>query len=87
MAFLAIAAAVRWERPQKVAIGAILVLNVVGILLNYGAFRSTQYDVRAEIASCNYYSQPSYAFVASREEIRRRILTGLGVRTEFRTFP
>ncbi len=87
MTFLAIATCIGCNGLQKKAIVAILTLNVTGIFLNYGAFRSTQYDIRAEMAGCNFYAQPLYAFAASREEMRRRILTALGVRTEFRTFP
>ena len=58
-----------------------------GIALNYGAFRSTQYDIRAAMEGCDYYGEPAYRFVALREEMRKHILTALGVRTEFRTFP
>jgi hypothetical protein len=36
---------------------------------------------------CDYYREPAYRFVALREEMRKHILTALGVRTEFRTFP
>ena len=87
LTFLSVAMVVRCDRRRMTAIGAILALNVTGILLNYGAFRSGQYDIRAEMAGCNYYSQPMYAFTASREELRKAILAGLGVRTRFRTLP
>jgi hypothetical protein len=87
MTFLSVAAVVRCDGVRMIAIVGILALNVTGIVLNYAAFRSTQYDIRAAMEGCNYYSQPVYAFAASREELRRNILTVLGIRTEFRTFP
>lgn len=87
MAFLWIAGVVRADRARALAIGAILFTNLIGIFLNYGAFRSEQYDIRAPMVGCDYYSQPAYMFVARREAVRRHVLTTLGVRTEFRTFP
>jgi len=63
------------------------VLNIAGILLNYGAFRSTQYNIRAAMEGCDYYEQPAYKFVTLREDMRKYVLTTLGVRTEFRKFP
>ena len=87
LTFLSIAMVVRCDRRRMMAIGAILALNVTGILLNYGAFQSDQYDIRAEMAGCNYHSQPVYAFTGSREDLRKAILAGLGVRTTFRTIP
>jgi hypothetical protein len=87
MTFLWLATVVRCDGVRMTAIVAILVLNLTGIFLNYGAFRSAQYDIRADMAGCNFYSQPVYAFAGSREELRRNILTVLGSRTEFRKFP
>jgi hypothetical protein len=87
MTFLWLATVVRCDGVRMTAIVAILVLNLTGIFLNYGAFRSAQYDIRADMAGCNFYSQPVYAFAGSREKLRRNILTVLGIRTEFRKFP
>ena len=87
MAFLWMARVVRVDSVRAVAIAAILATNLIGIFWNYGAFRSEQYDIRAPMVACDYYSQPAYVFVARREVIRKHVLTALGARTEFRTFP
>jgi hypothetical protein len=87
MTYLAIAAGLRPSRLPTKAISTILVLNIAGILLNYGAFRSTQYNIRAAMEGCDYYEQPAYKFVTLREDMRKYVLTTLGVRTEFRKFP
>ena len=60
------------------AIAAILATNLIGIFMNYGAFRSEQYDIRAPMVGCDYYSQPACVFVARREVIRKHVLTALG---------
>ena len=87
MAFLWMARVVRVDRVRAVAIAAILATNLIGIFMNYGAFRSEQYDIRAPMVECDYYSQPAYVFVARREVIRKHVLTAPGARTEFRTLP
>ena len=85
LAFLAIASAAQWQLPGKIAIVGILVLNLTGIMLNYGLSRSAQYDVRAEEVDMNT-SQPVYAYYGWREHVRQRILTVLGVDLPERTF-
>lgn len=85
LTFLAIASAAHWQRPAKIAIVGILVLNITGILLNYGVFRSKQYDVHAEPISIDY-SQPAYVYQVWRESVRQRVLTALGVEMPGGTF-
>ena len=72
--------------PALRSIAAILAINLIGIFMDYGAFRSEQYDIRAPMVGRDYYSQPAYVFVA-RREVRKHVLIALGARTEFRTFP
>ena len=85
LVFLTIAAAAQWRLSGKLAIVGILALNLSGIVLNYGTFRSEQYNVRAEPIPVDK-SQPAYVYLMWRETIRQRILTTLGVSMPERTF-
>jgi hypothetical protein len=85
LAFLAVAAAARW-RPAGIAAGVgILVLNLTGIALNYGAFRSEVYDIHATPVSADG-SQPAYVYQSEREKLRQRVMTLLGISAPVRTF-
>ena len=33
--------------------------NLIGIFMNYDAFRSEQYDIDAPMVGCDHYSQPA----------------------------
>ena len=83
--FLAIASAAQWRLSGKLAIVGILALNLTGIVLNYGTFRSEQYNVHAEPIPVDK-PQPAYVYLIWRETIRQRILTTLGVSMPERTF-
>lgn len=85
LVFLAIASAAQWRLSAYLAVVGILVLNLTGVALNYGAFHSEQYDVRAEPTPIDH-SQPAYVYLVWREALRQRILTTLGVSVPERTF-
>jgi hypothetical protein len=85
LTFLAVASAARWRRPARMALVGILALNLTGIGLNYGAFRSDEYDIQAAPVSVDT-SQPAYAYQAWRETVRQRVLATLGVNIPTRTF-
>lgn len=79
LTFLAVASMARWRRSGRIAIVGILALNLVGIGLNYRTFHSTAYDVRGSQIEKDL-SQPAYRYLTWREEMRQRILAGLGLR-------
>ena len=87
MTFLAVACATsaEWRLSRKIAVAGILMLNLVGIALNYGAFASQQYDIRGPWVFADS-SQPVYAYRAWREDLRRSILESVGVTMPARTF-
>ena len=89
--FLSIAAVhqenrVRWSTARRMAVVAMLALDVTGILLNYGVSRSAQYDISGETVGCGVEPHPVDAFASSREELRLRLLTAFGIRAESRSF-
>lgn len=77
-AFLTIAAAMQPRPSARLAIVGILALNLSGIFLNYGAFDSVEYDIRAAPAGADR-AQPVYAYETWRREMRHHILAKLGV--------
>ena len=83
LTFLAVACFAQWRRAGKIATVGILALNLTGIGLNYTVFRSAQYDLSAGRIAKDY-SQPAYIYQAWREQVRHRILTGLGVNASVR---
>ncbi len=87
MTFLAVACATsgRWLLSRKIAVVGILVLNLMGIALNYGVFSSQQDDIRGTWVSLDS-SQPVYAYREWREDVRRRVLATLGLSAPGRTF-
>ena len=87
MTFLAVACATsgRWLLSRKIAVVGILVLNLIGIALNYGVFSSQQDDIRGTWVSLDS-SQPVYAYREWREDVRRRVLATLGLSAPGRTF-
>jgi hypothetical protein len=85
LTFLAIAAAARWRPAGKAAAIGILALNLTGIALNYGAFRSEVYDIRSTPISADG-SQPVYRYQSEREKLRQRVMAALGITVPVRTF-
>ena len=85
LVFLALASALEWRPSTRVAAVGILALNLTAIALNYGAFRSSQFDIRATPVPIDV-SQPAYLYQSWRETVRQRMLAALGVRTPLRSF-
>jgi hypothetical protein len=87
MTFLAIASALpaEWRRSARIAAVCILVLNLTGIMLNYGLFASQQFDIRGTPVYSDL-SAPVSTYRARREELRRQVFDRLGVATSERTF-
>ncbi|OFW03197.1 MAG: hypothetical protein A3I61_01485 [Acidobacteria bacterium RIFCSPLOWO2_02_FULL_68_18] len=78
LAFLAVAAAARFHRPARMAGVGILAFNLLGTALNYGLFRSSQYDIRATPDPLDT-SYPVYTYQAWRDELRVDVLSRFGV--------
>ena len=56
----------------------ILAFNLLGTALNYGLFRSSQYDIRATPDPLDT-SYPVYTYQAWRDELRVDVLSRFGV--------
>jgi len=78
MTFLAVACAVEWRRSTKVAALGILLLNLVGIALNYGVFASRQHDIGGVPVVADS-AVPIHAYHEWREVVRRQALGRLGL--------
>lgn len=76
--WLAAASAAQWSRAARMAVVALLAVNLAAIGLNYRTFESSVYDLRAGPIEKDL-SQPAYRYQAWREEMRQRILAALGL--------
>jgi hypothetical protein len=82
--FLAVACAAKWRLSGKIAAVGILTLNLSAIALNYGVFASQQRDIHGAPVLIDA-SQPVYAYREWREDLRRRVLSAVGVSVPRRT--
>ena len=70
--------------PVRVSIVGLVALNLAGIALNYGMFRSAVYDICAQPVLITAGDTPASKFNIWRDDIRYRVLHALGVKTERR---